>query len=344
MSIIVGGENEILQNTLLTSQANSDNFPTGCWYSSGRACLYYILQNIKLCGDSNRVLIPSYLCHSVISTIEAAMMKYVLYDLNERLSVDIDGLSTLYKRGDVVVVVNYFGMSDVEGQITQIRSIDPSAIVVVDNVQAYYQMDKPTMADYSFSSLRKWFAVPDGGQVLTNHSGMMTVTKRNTFAQYKIAGSMLKSLKSGVGADIDDVTYLELFERGETLIDDNIDSIMSVMSQKLYGELNFDDIAQRRVINSKFVIEQLRGIGVEPLLPLQDGYVPLCIPILLDNRDEVRRKLMQNNIFCPVHWPCTDRNMQMGCKISKNELSLIVDQRYTLQDLLWMTDIIKQCI
>lgn len=63
--------------------------------------------------------------------------------------------------------------------------------------------------------------------------------------------------------------------------------------------------------------------------------VPLFVPVLFeskDQRDYVRRKLIDNQIYCPVHWPIPAQipSEYKVNDIVDRELSLICDQRYGL--------------
>ena len=63
---------------------------------------------------------------------------------------------------------------------------------------------------------------------------------------------------------------------------------------------------------------------------------PFSLPILVDNRDEVQRRLAQVGVYAPVLWPiCMDA--QIICPISKmmseHILSIPIDQRYDWNDI-----------
>jgi len=71
-----------------------------------------------------------------------------------------------------------------------------------------------------------------------------------------------------------------------------------------------------------------------------DG-APFSLPILVDNRDEVQRKLAQQGVYAPVLWPIDDKARNVcdnSAYISDRMLSLPIDQRYNWDD---MEDIAK---
>ena len=64
---------------------------------------------------------------------------------------------------------------------------------------------------------------------------------------------------------------------------------------------------------------------------------PLFVPVLVPEgrRDALRKHLIQNEIYCPVHWPLTEHHKidQRSAAIYENELSLVCDQRYGAADM-----------
>ena len=215
-------------------------------------------------------------------------------------------------------------------EIAFIKSIDKNSIIIEDNVQAYYEFKKDLDGvDFKFTSLRKTFAVPDGGLVKTKHI-LPRVDTPNTFGQYKAAAALLKSMREG---NFNDQIYLELFEKGEDLIDGEQECGMSNIAEKLFGIVDEERVKVRRLNNARFLVEELAKIGIKPLLPLTDDHVPLFIPILLNDRDAVRKAMFKKEVFCPVHWPLEGMNLHMGKVMAETELSLIIDQRYGRKDM-----------
>lgn len=294
-------------------------------YSSGRAALYQILKYLKQEEGISNVLLPDYLCSSVLVPVKALSLDYSFYPIDDLLELDVSRYRDLYRKDTAVLLINYFGLKDLSSQIHAVREIDEHAIIIEDDVQAYYEFKKSLGdVDFKFTSLRKTFAVPDGGLVKTKHT-LPSVDSPNTFGQYKAAAGLLKSIREG---NFNDKIYLELFEKGESIIDDELGCGMSQIAEKLYSNLDEERVKIRRLNNARYLVKQLADIGINPLLPLIEGHVPLFIPIYLENRDEVRRRMFQHEVFCPVHWPLEEMDVKKGKDMAEHELSLIIDQRY----------------
>lgn len=338
---MIGGEFQIAVTDILNAQNRHFDAPDVYAYSSGRAALYQILKFLKQEEGITLVLLPDYLCSSILVQIKDLELEYKFYPIDEQLELIESDFSKLYTKGSAVLLINYYGLKNLSCQINFVRGIDEKAIIVEDDVQAYYEFKKPLGGvDFKFTSLRKTFAVPDGGLVKTNYH-LPKVTTPNTFGQYKAAAALLKSMREG---NFNDQIYLELFEKGESKIDSEKECCMSQIAQKLYSFMNEDHVKVRRLNNAHYLTEELKKIGIIPLLSMEEDHVPLFVPIKMSNRDEVRKALFQKEIFCPVHWPLDGMKIKRGEQMSKEEISLIIDQRYGRKEMDRIISIIKDSI
>lgn len=339
-SRVIGGEYEL-------SSVPEKGMPTGEYYkyASGRAALYQILMSIKL--NTFKVWLPDWLCESMIDAVRKTGIAYSFYHLGKNLRMDVKKFVEENKpisENDAIVLVNYLGLVDVESTIQQLRDKKVFSVIIEDDVQALFSFldGKSHAADYRFTSLRKSIATPDGGLVWTKHP-MPVVSKENTFAPVKLKGALIKG---GPKEGDPDEAYLKCFEEGEELIDENYESVMSRESQSVFAGTNLEEVAQFRKRNAQYLTKELLELGIEPLLPLKNDCVPLFVPIAINDRDDLRRTLRQHAIFCPVHWPLREdmKHLGTGAFMAEHELSLVIDQRYSLEDIQCMMDVIKDWI
>lgn len=327
---MIGGEFPIAVTDVLNAKETISLHEDYYCYASGRAALYQILKYLKEQKQIIHVLLPDYLCSTILVPIHKLGLTYSFFPLNEKLELEAETFREAYRTETAVLLINYFGLQDLSSQIISIRSVDERAIIIEDDVQAYYEFCKPLgIVDFKYTSLRKTFAIPDGGLVKTNHP-MPIIDKPNTFGQYKAASGLMKSMRDGC---FDDDVYLDISKIGGSKIDNELECGMSLISQKLFAITDIEDVKQRRISNAQYLIKRLDERGIRPLLPLLNNKVPLFIPITLNNRDAVRRNMFEHEIFCPVHWPLEGMDIQKGKEYSKTELSLIVDQRYEQKEL-----------
>lgn len=319
---MIGGEFEIN----LSLQREFVPQPGVYYYASGRTALYQIL--CSLIPLHKKIWLPDWLCHTMVDAVEKAGFEYCFYELDADFKPSIEALDTSgFKDGEAVLMINYFGLQNLTGISKSIKDAYPNAVVIEDDVQAYWafaEKENP-YADYRFTSLRKALPVPDGGLVKTNRP-MPKAVGDNTFAPLKIKAGTMKFHRGERGINDDD--YLKLFKEGDKLIPENYESVMSPDSQRLFAGTNLEMAKQQRQANAAQMVKGLDEIGIKPMIPVSPDSVPLFVPIYLENRDDVRRRMFQHEVFCPVHWPLDGMSVKRGADMAKHELSLIVDQRY----------------
>ena len=326
MNSIVGGEFEIDIKIIRNSSPKlPKKLNHGHFYSSGRAALFHIL-NFSSQSGKNKILLPDYLCESIIEVVKLASVQYKFYTINQDLSLNINSINELFDTESSILIINYFGVIDIRSEIQKIKNLDSSAFIILDNVQSLYSMFESFDVDFMFTSFRKQLPVPDGAWVVSKHSELFQCEEENTFSQYKLAGGLLKNYQE---FDVfSDQLYLELFEKGENLIIKNINSKISNITLSILSVLDFDLIRQKRINNAMIIINGLQTMEITPIIKFQVNTVPLFVPILIKNRDLLRLELRKNNIYCPVHWPKSKEINIKNDNLYNSELSLIIDQRY----------------
>lgn len=332
---MIGGEFEID----LSLQREFSPQPNVYYYASGRTALYQILQSLVL--KHRKLWLPDWLCHTMVDAVKKACFEYYFYELDSEFKATIDALdSSGFKDGEAVLMINYFGLQDLTGISKSIRDTYPNAVIIEDDVQAYWEFSEKEnpYADYRFTSLRKALPVPDGGLVKTQQPMPVAVCE-NTFAPLKIKAGSMKFHRGEEG--IMDEEYLKLFKEGDNLIPENYDSVMSYDSQQLLAGTDLEKAKKQRQTNAAQLIAGLKDLGIKPIIPLAADCVPLFVPIYLENRDEVRRQMFQHEVFCPVHWPLASMMVKKGTEMAKHELSLIVDQRYNEENMNQIISLIK---
>ena len=77
---------------------------------------------------------------------------------------------------------------------------------------------------------------------------------------------------------------------------------------------------------------------------LRSDDCPLYVPILVSNgrRDELKQYLIDSNIYCPNHWNNKEIDLRSSNDIYDQELSLICDQRYGINDMKYEADVIRK--
>ena len=340
---IIGGEFEInIQQKYLNRKEMVKGTLT---YSSGRSALYNILAFVKEKKGIQKVLFPDYLCDSVYQMALKNQMGVEFYELDEQLNPRFEDIANKYNATKAVLLINFFGLKDCQPMIAKLRGIKQDMMIILDNVQAPYAMLEQSDADFMFSSFRKAFPVADGSWVLSKHFGLNQHIKVNEFAQYKIAASYLKTIRDQ--QLFNDEVYLNLYHIGEEKIDDDYLTDMTQLSKSILADMEWHRWAILRKRNSDVIVEGLKQMGVTPIVDISEEHLPLFVPVRLENRDKVRKAMFSNNIFLPVHWPIEaefKNRVKRGSDLAEHEISIIVDQRYTVEDMKRILSILERYI
>lgn len=334
MQEIIGGEFEIADLSCISNKISEKEIDGIQFYSSGRAALFSILHYLKTTKGVKRILLPDYLCSSIVYTVISCGIEYEFYQVDENLLPNLITVDSMIHTNDSILVINYFGLLNLECVYEHIRSFQSGLTIIEDDVQALpsFLNKKSDNVDFSFTSLRKWLPVPDGGLAKNKEKIQLPEPSgANSFAQYKLSGLFLKGNRfMGI---MDDSIYLDLLEKGESLIEANLtakacDYTINYFFTN-YSHLNFN----LRKRNSHYLLRGLKEIGISPIVNVPSDATPFFIPIWLENRNEIRKEMFKQKIFCPIHWPLEGMKLAKGSEMAEHELSLIIDQRYTFSDL-----------
>lgn len=142
--------------------------------------------------------------------------------------------------------------------------------------------------------------------------------------------------------------FLTLFDEAEQMLDKDYRGYGC--GQEIQEQIEHLDIAKikkNRQENAAFLCEKLRFCKDIELLykAVKQDTCPVFVPIIVKKhqRDPLRAFLIQQNIYCPIHWPISPMHkLNVGTEaLYKNTLSLVCDQRYEIED---MTSIVNAII
>ena len=294
--------------------------------SSGRDCIYYILKSLNL---KSRVLLPSYLCNSMLVPFDELGVKYDFYNVDENLNIDITDLKKkIEKNTECVFVIHYFGVE--QPKIRDIKEIfEKNNIKLVEDQVQSFLSSYPNVGNYVFNSYRKFLPVPDGAFLLGEFERKVKLSKSPKYVFKRFFGGLLKNFKF-----LKSYWRKIFIESEETYIDSySRPAKMSNISKYLLNKLNFREIINIRRRNYLYLASKLESKLLYP--NISKSVCPLGCPILVENRDEVRNFLISNKIYPPVHWDLPEevKEFEDSYSISKRILTIPIDQRYNLKDM-----------
>lgn len=299
---------------------------------SGRTAIETALRNIP---NKKKALLPAWCCQSMADPFleQGAEVAFYPVEAGEnglRISLQIP------EDCDVVLLCNYFGFTTEYPEEELIRFRQRGGVVIEDITHSLLSRQQHREeSDFLVASLRKWGALLDGG--FCGSKEKMPVkpaqTPEEAFLSLK-QQAMTQKAAYLRGEKAAKEEYLSLFaESNNMLALQSADRLMSNQSQQILCEWDAERMRMIRRENAGVLYRELKDIcGVHPLFPEEKMDCPLFVPVLVENnmRDALRRHLIENEIYCPVHWPAPE-GAYSG--VPEQELSLICDQRYTDSDM-----------
>lgn len=306
---------------------------------------------IRLLADKReggKVLLPSYICKSVIDCF-AERYEIEYYLVNEGMKIEEEDLEKRLD-GKVVFVylMHYFGKLQETSVLELLREKrEQFHFEIIEDVTHSFLSRRNTIGDYQICSLRKWFAIPDGGVFYSKNVCHVQSPKRESGQSGKVCEAMLlKDLYLHRKADCNHI-YREIFVSHEQQLDLQEEIYgMSAVSKILLEGISVEEVTKRRKQNWNFLQSALRNRQVAPLYQKEaDDFVPFSYPVFVKNRDRFRAYLTDHQIYCAIHWPIEQgEQARIGktMELSQNILSLPIDQRYGAEQLEYMAEVINQ--
>ncbi|MGB8252510.1 MAG: hypothetical protein WCF08_04800, partial [Anaerolineaceae bacterium] len=142
--------------------------------NGGKACLVVICDYL-LDHGIKKILLPSYLCPTIVTTLERCGLACDYYQINMDFSIDLDDLAQKVIDYQAIYFINYFGFLHplpVRNFLSSLRQ--EGVIVVEDNAQSGF--NNHHTGDFILNSMRK-LAAYDGGYLITPFDVMPYVKK-----------------------------------------------------------------------------------------------------------------------------------------------------------------------
>ena len=312
----------------------------GCYVLAGRTAIDLILQDIVKTRPVRNAYLPAWCCDSMFAPFLAHRIYVDFYDVRFHRQL---GCHTDYTDcTDIFYVTNYFGYENTLN-IDIVRQFKAKGFIILyDRTHSFLMDNDPyvALADYSFASIRKWMGVIGGAVVEGVKSKALNPYP---YLAPKEKAMRIKQAYMSGDESVDKQEFLRLYgEFGHHLAEDYCDYAMDDLSYALYKAVDLSVVKAKRRENAKYLHEHLK---LQFLAPLTDDACPLFVPVLFDTkeeRDRVRKKLIEAEIYCPVHWPkpaLIPADFEVN-KIYDIELSLICDQSYGLDDMARMVEVI----
>lgn len=325
--------------------------------NNGRTASVYAM---KHCADRMRhkkVLLPDYLCLSIISAVEWAGIPYDFYRVQADLTVDTADLAEkLTEDVGMIYLVHYFSVPQPVEVVRCIKEIaaEQDILIMEDITQALFSQDAERMGfgDYIVASTRKWFPMTDGGLLAIKNGSSGELQSLESAYDESVYRELLISvlrLQYEMHPEMDKKPYLD-FEKAANAsrYQDLTPRRMTEASRNIFFNTDAEILMKSRIENFNFLCEELGRIDQVDILQKEldprGDYVPFGLALLTENRDALYGHLVEKNIIPEIQWILPTEYYEPGSDamyLSQHNLMLQCDQRYDLVQMKYVASVIK---
>lgn len=295
----------------LETQARADWLTScqGLLLNSARNAFRVVLEARR----PRRVLIPRYLCHSMLQPLQETKTPFEPYQINHML-LPAEPLEPA--ANELAVVANYFGL---RAGFEYDQDVSGASRFLIDNSQAFFSF--PTTLAFSIYSPRKFFGVPDGG--VLHGPGDFDPFLSGQSQSIERFGHLLGRAEFGPEK------YYEASRSAEHSLAAEPPRPMSKVTRKLLASFDFAHVAKRRRANFELLHSALWEFNL--LKPdLEKDAVPMVYPFL-PKEPGLRDHLISRKIYVAKYWPKTVALISNGSfehGLVHRLAPLPIDQRY----------------
>ena len=332
---------EFLENTEVQNQLFIPEIENGELVFSGRTAIETVLMN-KL--SIHKALLPSYCCDSMIEPFRKAGIEVSFYTVNYNNGIMID--LNVETDTDCILWCNYFGFNSPMPDLS--RFIKRGGIVIEDITHSLYSKKQfHEQSQYLVASLRKWEPLLCGGYCSARREKLINIPQDKPsewFVKNKKEAMILKNRYIAGENSILKQEFLNMYKATNEWLAENYSGLsMDEYSKYYLKQIDYANHRQRRINNAKILYSGLKNHSdIKFLFDIYDMDCPLFVPIIIKNgkRDEIRKRLISHEIYCPVHWP--HPNADCDSNLYDMELSLVCDHRYNEVDMQRIIDVLYE--
>jgi hypothetical protein len=304
--------------------------------NGGKACLVLIGEYL-LDHGIQQILMPTYLCPTIVATLERRGLTCEYYRVDPDLSIDLEDLSQKAFHHQAVYFINYFGFFHPAATLDCLIGLQQKGILVIeDNAQVGFTSHHT--GDFVFNSLRK--LVPfDGGYLsasldtepyLARFRGQPN-RRLPVIREYR--KRLGDYLYQGIGSHDE---LVGLYELAEKYYESDLVVAGDPQEKVQIEKLDWEGIKQARRENYAYMLDSISEIsGVSPIFPvLQKDNMPLGLPVYISgiSRDWLFNELGEAGIGLTIHWDALMRDPRLNgnpvaVEMASRMLTLAIDQR-----------------
>ena len=296
----------------------------GVLLNTGRNALEYIF---RIIGNTSKVYIPCYTCHTVMQPINVLGLMYQYYHVNSNLEI---AEAIELQENEYLIYTNYYGL---KGKYTDYLYSKYGYQLIVDSAQAFFY--EPQKGMNIFFTPHKFVGVTSGSITYTHKEERLLIKEKDE--TYDRLPHAFVRYEKNANTALEEARAIARMSRNQPI------KVMSDLTKRLLRNLAFDIIRQARINNVNILDESLGELN---MLKLPMKNLPLMVYPYWTKNTNLRKRLILNGIFVASYWD----NVKKWC--SPNDLDyqmvdeiipLPIDQRYGGEDMNYIIRTINSC-
>jgi len=317
--------------------------------SSGRGAISLLLEEVK--PKKKIALLPAYTCETILIPFIEKGYKCYFYDINMDMTPNIENIEKYADIG-IFLHMGFYGFPSNTGLSDVIKRFKAESTIIVEDIThtLFSQYPRFEENDYYVASLRKWMGLPSGGFLASKYTIVSLPMINESLANYRKEALQIKARYMNGEGEVLKQQYLGLFARGEVLLNrDWTPYDIDAISIELLSALDVEWLREKRRANFMALSEGLKAVEyLEPIFhSIPYGICPMFYTVYIkENRDQIKQKLIEQKIYCPIHWPVSEQikldDLKVTAKIYGTVLSIPCDQRYEVQDMERIVSVLRK--
>jgi len=316
------------------------NYENELLFYNGRSALFFLLKNL----ECKSIWIPSFLCNSVLAVINKCRIKISFYEIDLKFRIANETWVDDITPCDCVLFVEYFGFETSRNLINKTK--EKGAKNIIDRAHSFLSLIRYENIDFEIFSPRKLIGIPFGSILIDVNSVLVTSESEKQVSETFFEEISEKAFR--LRTQFDQGTLSDWYEEYKRC--DAYQPICNtrINFKKVFPLLFCDEkfISHRRRKNFLVLLKRFPDIAIFKSLP--DKVVPLGFPVLIkEKRDEIQKKLFNDQIYCPVHWnidyPIPSEFYDTKY-LSKNILTILCDQRISDEDISFISSKLEKAL
>lgn len=294
----------------------------GVLLNTGRNAIEYVLRTIPFIA---KVYVPYCTCHTVMQPINVLGLQYEYYHINNLFEMADD---IVLKSDEYIIYTNYYGMKD---EYIKMLYAKYGKQLIVDCAQGLFSPDD--LCDKMVFTLHKFAGTTNGAIAFSD--SVYSLDNAEVDISYERASHLFARYDGPAMLAYADFKANMRKSRNQPI------RKMSNLTYRMSRNLDWNLIRQKRIANVNYLHSCLKESN---LLNLDLFDKPLMAYPYWSKSKDLRRKLQENKIFCATYWPnvmewCMTGDMD--CILSSEVIPIPIDQRYDIEDMKRIIDIIN---